>query len=77
MKFPSVDQALQDARRTFVRFPFVIVDAALGTAAVLLLILACALHLFVAAAPFTGRGQVNGFWHYNKTMFLRIAGDKP
>lgn len=149
MKLPSVNQALQDARCTFVRFPFVIVDAALGTAAVLLLvdhegpasatvlfpiffaavlgiplltalaitaekkkwgkpmslgaqavgalllvayafsvpqeiinapvihilrllILACALHLFVAAAPFTGRGEVNGFWHYNRTMFLRI-----
>jgi len=29
-------------------------------------------HLFVAFAPFVGNGQMNGFWQYNKTLFLRI-----
>lgn len=149
MKLPSINQVVRDARRTFARFPFVIFDAAVGTAAALvlidyegppgptvlfpvlfaailgiplltalalmaekkkwgspielgaqvvgvillvayafsvpldiidgpaidvirLLILAAALHLFVALAPFTGRGEVNGFWHYNKTLFLKL-----
>ena len=35
-------------------------------------ILAVALHLFVAAAPFAVRGEVNGFWHYNKALFVRV-----
>jgi len=35
-------------------------------------LLAAALHLFTAVAPFTSKGQQNGFWHYNKTLFLRI-----
>lgn len=35
-------------------------------------VLAAALHLFTAVAPFTGKGQQNGFWHYNKTLFLRL-----
>src|ERR1041385_4545017 len=35
-------------------------------------ILVAALHLLIAAAPFTGKGEVNGFWHYNKTLFIRI-----
>jgi hypothetical protein len=34
--------------------------------------LVAALHLLIAAAPFTGKGEVNGFWHYNKTLFIRI-----
>ncbi|MCZ7558088.1 MAG: DUF4153 domain-containing protein [Bacteroidia bacterium] len=34
--------------------------------------LAVALHLFVAIAPWLRRGQVNGFWHFNKTLFLRL-----
>ena len=34
--------------------------------------LAGALHLFVAIAPWLGRGQVNGFWHFNKTLLLRM-----
>jgi hypothetical protein len=29
-------------------------------------------HLFVAFAPFVGNGHINGFWQYNKTLFLRI-----
>ncbi len=36
------------------------------------LILAIAVHLFVAVAPFLSAGQLNGFWHYNKSLFLRI-----
>jgi hypothetical protein len=37
-----------------------------------LLILAAALHFFVAVAPFFGTGEINGFWHYNKTLVLRL-----
>lgn len=36
------------------------------------MLLAVALHLFVAVAPFTRRGEVNGFWHYNKALLLRL-----
>ncbi len=149
MKLPSVQQVMQDATRTFLRFPFVLIDAALGTftAVILLdhegppestilfnillatilgipllagfalfserrkwgkgmaiglqligilllaayactvppdlaeapaihilrmLFLAAALHLFVAFAPYTGTGEHNGFWHYNKSLLLRL-----
>ena len=34
--------------------------------------LAFAFHLLVAFAPFVGRGNINGFWQYNKTLFLRF-----
>ena len=30
------------------------------------------LHLLVAFVPFTGSGEVNGFWQYNKSLFLRV-----
>jgi hypothetical protein len=149
MKFPSFAQITYDALRTLRRFPFVLLTAATGTAAALLLansepqpepawafrvllpamlgiplltgltllaekqgwdrnrstlmqiggiallcgyafalpanlsiapqlhiirffMLAVGLHLFVAAAPWLQRGQVNGFWHFNKTLFLRL-----
>jgi hypothetical protein len=149
MKLPSVQQVLQDATRTFLRFPFVLINAALGTitavilvdhegpeqATVLfnillatilgiplltgfallaekrkwggwtalglqfsgilllaaygcsvptdlweapaihilrLLVLASASHLFVAFAPYAARGEINGFWHYNKTLLLSL-----
>lgn len=36
-----------------------------------LLMLAVALHFFVAVAPFIRGGGLNGFWHYNKTFFMR------
>ena len=29
-------------------------------------------HLFVAFAPFAGKGEINGFWQYNKSLFLRF-----
>lgn len=35
-------------------------------------LLAVAFHLLVAFAPFIGRGNLNGFWQYNKSLFLRI-----
>ena len=38
MKLPSVQQIWQDARRTFLRFPFVLINAALGTIAAVILI---------------------------------------
>jgi hypothetical protein len=31
-----------------------------------------AAHLAVAFAPFIGRGQINGFWQFNKTLFGRF-----
>lgn len=33
---------------------------------------AFAFHLLVAFAPFIKRGNLNGFWQYNKTLFLRF-----
>jgi hypothetical protein len=149
MKLPSFQQVLQDAVRTFRRFPFVLINAALGTICVVILVdhegpaqatvlfnillatilgiplltglallsekkklgkgmaialqaagivllvaygysvpsdlgeapaihilrqllIAVALHLFVAFAPYYGPGEVNGFWHYNKTLLMRI-----
>jgi hypothetical protein len=33
--------------------------------------IAVAIHLFVAVAPYTGTGETNGFWNYNKTLLLR------
>lgn len=33
---------------------------------------AFAFHLLVAFSPFIGRGTLNGFWQYNKTLFLRF-----
>ena len=149
MKLPTFQQVLQDADRTFRRFPFVLINAALGTACAVILIdhqgppqatilfnillatilgmplltglallsekqkwekgialalqatgilllviygfsvpsdlaeapavyvlrmflIAVALHLFVAFVPYYSPGEVNGFWHYNKTLLLRI-----
>ncbi|MBE0642612.1 MAG: DUF4153 domain-containing protein [Bacteroidetes bacterium] len=36
-----------------------------------LFMLVVGMHLFVAIAPWLGRGEVNGFWQFNKTLFLR------
>jgi hypothetical protein len=149
MNFPSFEQITRESVRTFLRFPFVLTVAAIGTTVALLLadnepqpeplwafrvllaailgiplltglsllaekqrwsrsastvlqiggivlltayalilpanlpiapemhiirffMLAIGLHLFVAAAPWLHRGQVNGFWHFNKTLFLRL-----
>jgi len=149
MKLPSVQQIRHDAARTFLRFPFVLINAALGTITAVILIdyegpaqatvlfkillgaiagiplltgfalfsemkkwgrgmsiglqiigilllvgygcsvpsdlvnapaihilrlilIAVALHLFVAFAPFSGPGEINGFWHYNKILLLRL-----
>ena len=148
MRLPSIGQLLHSARATFLRFPIVLCDAVIGTAAALLLVdyegaaqptilfpilfasilglplfisllllaehkmwkspvtfgihiigllllvgyglvipqdylnapgfhlvrflvLAAALHLLVSVAPFYERGELNGFWHYNKTLFIR------
>ncbi len=149
MRLPSLQQVLQDAVRTFRRFPFVLINAAIGTICVVILIdhegpakatvlfnillatilgiplltglalfsekkklgrgiaialqvigivllvaygftvpsdlgeapaihilrlllIAVALHFFVAFAPYYAPGEVNGFWHYNKTLLMRI-----
>ena len=149
MKLPSIQQVLQDAKRTFIRFPFVLINAALGTITAVILVdhegpaqatilfnillatilgiplltgftlfaeskkwargmviglqiigilllvgygctvpsdlgdapafhilrmllIAAALHLFVAFAPFSDPGEINGFWHYNKMLLLRL-----
>ena len=34
--------------------------------------LSAAFHLLVAFTPFSGTGQIQGFWQYNKTLFLRL-----
>lgn len=34
--------------------------------------MALAFHLLVAFAPFINKGTVNGFWQYNKSLFLRF-----
>ncbi len=36
-------------------------------------LLVAAAHLAVSFAPYLRRGQRNGFWHFNKSLFLRIA----
>jgi hypothetical protein len=35
-------------------------------------LMSLAFHLLVAFAAFTGRGQLQGFWQFNKTLFLRF-----
>lgn len=35
-------------------------------------LLAFSFHLLVAFAPFVGKDDTNGFWQYNKTLFLRF-----
>lgn len=35
-------------------------------------IYAIAIHLVVAFIPFLGKGQLNGFWNYNKILFVRF-----
>jgi hypothetical protein len=149
MKLPSIQQVIQSASRTLIRFPLVLINAGLGTLATLilinhegparatilfnilfatllgiplllglalvaekrkwgkalsfcvqgigvillviyafsipsyivqapaihllrLLILAVALHLFVAVAPFIASSELNGFWHYNKSYLFRL-----
>jgi hypothetical protein len=150
MKLPSVQQVLQGCWQTFLRFPFVLVNALIGTVAIVLLLdrtgppqptilynimmatilgiplllflallaergkwskvlsfgaqvtgvllllayactiptdlwaapaifilrqllLAVALHLLVSFAPYLRTGEYNGFWQYNKTLFLRLV----
>ncbi len=36
------------------------------------LLFALGLHWLIAFAPFTAKGEMNGFWQYNKILFLRI-----
>ncbi|MBD3403273.1 DUF4153 domain-containing protein [candidate division GN15 bacterium] len=36
------------------------------------LLLAIGLHFLVAFVPYMGGDQINGFWHYNKALFLRF-----
>ncbi|SDE15377.1 protein of unknown function [Mucilaginibacter pineti] len=35
-------------------------------------LMSLAMHLLVAFAAFTGKGQLQGFWQFNKTLFLRF-----
>lgn len=48
------------------------VPEAPASALVRLLLFALAAHMLVAVAPWTGKGEINGFWQYNKNLFLRI-----
>jgi len=36
------------------------------------LMLVTGMHLLVAVSPWLGRGQENGFWHFNRILFLRL-----
>ena len=149
MKLPSLRQVVEGSTQTFLRFPMVILNAAIGTVAALILIdfegppqetflfdillaaligipfltalalvaekrklarpvgivlqiagmilllgyaltlprnldaapamhlarfflLFASMHLLVAWVPFSSRGEVKGFWHYNKELLLRI-----
>src|SRR5258708_6216269 len=36
------------------------------------ILFALGLHWLIAFIPFTNSGELNGFWQYNKTLFLRI-----
>ena len=36
------------------------------------LFLLLGMHLLAAFAPFAGKGEVNGFWQFNKSLFLRL-----
>ncbi len=36
------------------------------------LLFVIALHSFVAFAPYWGKGELNGFWQYNKNLLLRL-----
>ncbi len=36
------------------------------------LLLLLGVHLLAAFAPFAGKGEVNGFWQFNKSLFLRL-----
>ncbi|HLF13687.1 MAG TPA: DUF4153 domain-containing protein [Bacteroidota bacterium] len=47
-------------------------DGAPGFHLLRLVMLAAAVHFLVAFAPFTGKGELNGFWHYNKAICLRF-----
>ena len=40
--------------------------------AIRFILLNLGLHALVAFAPFLGRNELNGFWQFNKTLFLRI-----
>ena len=52
---------------------YLLMPAHMGTKALLRYYLfSLGLHLLIAVIGFTGRGRVNGFWLYNKKLFLRI-----
>lgn len=36
------------------------------------ILLAITIHLLIASLPFVKQGKINGFWQYNKTLFLQI-----
>lgn len=138
MKLPSLDALITEAYATLVRFPFVLISAALGTMSIIdrpddlrfmltvalgiplffaiavygerrewkltgkfigglagclllagyyltlntgepsakhvqrFLIIALGLHFLTAVAPYLVRNQLQGFWQYNKSLFIRI-----
>lgn len=36
------------------------------------LILYFSMHCFIAVSPFFGKNEINGFWHFNKELFVRV-----
>ncbi|HEY9197615.1 MAG TPA: DUF4153 domain-containing protein [Mucilaginibacter sp.] len=52
---------------------FFVIDPSVRVADYIRFFLFClAFHLLVSFAAFTGKGRINGFWQFNKTLFLRF-----
>ena len=55
-----------------VLYYFSLPDAFLEISSIRFFLYSLALHLLIAFVPFTSSGELNGFWQYNKNLFLRI-----
>jgi hypothetical protein len=55
-----------------VLFIFIINPGVHGSDHIRFVLLSLSFHLLVAFAAFTEKGHINGFWQFNKTLFLRF-----
>ncbi|TFF36510.1 DUF4153 domain-containing protein [Mucilaginibacter psychrotolerans] len=53
-------------------FIFIINPGEHGSDHIRFVLLSLSFHLLVAFAAFTNKGHINGFWQFNKTLFLRF-----
>lgn len=53
-------------------FIFIINPGEHGSDHIRFMLLSLSFHLLVAFAAFTDKGHINGFWQFNKTLFLRF-----